>query len=138
MKVRHVRLLVLAAVSASFTLLWAIPASAHPAAKAATTITVTAGKPSEFAFTLSAKSVKHGLVDFKFVNKGVLPHDLKFCSSNKGTITPNACAGKATPVIASGKTATLAITFAKAGKYEYLCTVPGHAQNGMKGVLTVT
>jgi uncharacterized cupredoxin-like copper-binding protein len=30
------------------------------------------------------------------------------------------------------------VKFAKAGKYEYLCTVPSHAQNGMKGVLTVT
>jgi len=137
MKIRHVRLLVLAAVSASFTLLWAIPAVAHPAAKAST-ITVTAGKPSEFAFTLSAKSVKHGTVTFKVVNKGILPHTLKFCSSNKGTITPNACAGKGTPQILAGKSGTLTITFRKAGKYEYICTIPAHAQNGMKGVLTVT
>jgi uncharacterized cupredoxin-like copper-binding protein len=135
MKIRHVRLLVLAAVSASFTLLWALPAVAHPAAVKGSTITVI-GK--EFSFSLSAKSVKHGTVTFKFENKGVLPHDLKLCSSNKGTITPNSCAGKGTPQIAAGKTATLTVTFAKAGKYEYLCTVPAHAQNGMKGVLTVT
>jgi uncharacterized cupredoxin-like copper-binding protein len=25
----------------------------------------------------------------------------------------------------------------KAGKYPFLCTVPGHAQAGMKGTLTV-
>jgi uncharacterized cupredoxin-like copper-binding protein len=135
MKVRHAQLLVLAAVSTSLALFWAIPAMAHPAVKKATTVTVI-GK--EFSFALSPKSVKHGTVIFKFENKGVLPHDLKFCTSNKGTITPNACAGKSTPQIAGGKTVNLTITFPKAGKYEYLCTVPGHAQNGMKGVLKVT
>ncbi|HEY4347730.1 MAG TPA: plastocyanin/azurin family copper-binding protein [Gaiellaceae bacterium] len=138
MKIRNVRLLVLAAVSASFALLWALPAGASPARTSATTVTVTGGSPSEFGFVLSAKKVKHGTVTFKFVNKGNLPHDLKICSSNKGTIKPNTCVGKVTPQIAKGKTATLKITFAKAGKYEYLCTVPAHAQNGMKGVLTVT
>ena len=36
------------------------------------------------------------------------------------------------------QTATLKYTFKTAGKYEYLCTVPGHAAGGMKGVLKVT
>jgi uncharacterized cupredoxin-like copper-binding protein len=137
MKISPVRLLVLAAVSASFTLLWAIPAVAHPATKAAT-ITVTSGKPTEFAFTLSAKSVKHGTVTFSIINKGALPHTFKVCSSNKGTTAANACPGKGTAQIMPGKGGSLTVTFAKAGKYEYLCTVPAHAQNGMKGVLTVT
>ena len=30
------------------------------------------------------------------------------------------------------------VTFAKAGTYEYLCTIPGHAAGGMKGLLKVT
>ena len=29
------------------------------------------------------------------------------------------------------------VTFKKKGKYPYLCTVPGHAAAGMKGVFTV-
>jgi uncharacterized cupredoxin-like copper-binding protein len=30
------------------------------------------------------------------------------------------------------------VTFLKAGKYPYLCTVTGHAAAGMKGTFTVT
>ncbi len=42
-----------------------------------------------------------------------------------------------TPLIQPGKTAKLVVSFKKAGKYPYLCTVPGHAAAGMKGVFTV-
>jgi uncharacterized cupredoxin-like copper-binding protein len=138
MKIRHVRLLALAAVSASFTLLWALPAVAHPSAKP-TTVNVTAGKPAEFGFIVSPKSVKHGVpVTFVVTNKGVLPHTFKICSANNGTAAAISCTGKTTPQINAGKSASLPYTFAKAGKYEYLCTIPGHAAGGMKGVLTVT
>ena len=36
------------------------------------------------------------------------------------------------------KSASLTIAFKKAGSFEYLCTVPGHAAAGMKGNLNVT
>jgi uncharacterized cupredoxin-like copper-binding protein len=36
-----------------------------------------------------------------------------------------------------GKSATLRVTLAKAGKYRFLRTVPGHAAAGMRGVLAV-
>jgi uncharacterized cupredoxin-like copper-binding protein len=29
------------------------------------------------------------------------------------------------------------VTIRKAGKYAYMCTLPGHAAGGMKGILTV-
>jgi uncharacterized cupredoxin-like copper-binding protein len=38
----------------------------------------------------------------------------------------------------AGKSATLTVTLKKKGRYEYLCTAPGHAAGGMKGILTVT
>jgi uncharacterized cupredoxin-like copper-binding protein len=100
-----------------------VSAFAAPAKQsAATTITVTA---TEFKFALSKATVKRGTtVTFKLVNKGKLPHDFKI-------------AGKKTPTVAGGKTATLKVTFAKAGKFPYLCTVPGHASAGMKGTFTV-
>jgi uncharacterized cupredoxin-like copper-binding protein len=41
-------------------------------------------------------------------------------------------------VLQPGKKASLAVTFAKAGKFPYLCTGPGHAKLGMKGTFTVT
>jgi uncharacterized cupredoxin-like copper-binding protein len=95
-----------------------------PAKQAATTDAVTAGKPQELRFTLAKKTVSKGAVTFKVTNKGTLSHDFKI-------------AGKKTPLVAPGKSATLKITFKKAGKYPYLCTVPGHAAAGMKGTLTV-
>ncbi len=95
-----------------------------PATQTATNVAVTAGKPSEFKFTLAPKTVKKGVVTFKVSNKGALAHDFKI-------------AGKKTKSIAKGKTATLKITFAKAGKFAYLCTLPSHAAAGMKGTLVV-
>ena len=117
--------------------IWTIPAVAQPAAARATVVTVTAGKPSELAFTVSKKTFKAGAVTFKVVNKGVLAHTFKVCSSPKGG-SANACAGKVTAFIAGGKSATLKVVFAKKGTYEYLCTIPGHAAAGMKGDLKVT
>jgi uncharacterized cupredoxin-like copper-binding protein len=95
-----------------------------PATQSATSVAVTAGKPSEFKFIVKPKTVKKGVVTFKVANKGALAHDFKI-------------AGKKTKQIAKGKTATLRITFKKAGKYAYLCTLPSHAAAGMKGVLVV-
>lgn len=114
-----------------------VPAIAQPLATQATIVTVTAGKPSLFAFTLSTKTVKTGTVTFKVTNKGTIPHSFKVCSSNKGG-SANACTGKGTANIAPGKSATLTVTFTKKGSYEYLCTIPGHAAAGMKGDLKVT
>jgi uncharacterized cupredoxin-like copper-binding protein len=89
---------------------------------AATTIQVSGG---EFFFKLSTKSIaKPGTVTFVFKNVGHVLHDFHI-------------SGKSTPMIQPGKTAKLIITFKKAGKFSYLCTVPGHAAAGMKGVFTV-
>lgn len=42
-----------------------------------------------------------------------------------------------TPVIMTGKTATVTFTADKAGTYTFYCSVPGHRQKGMQGTLTV-
>jgi uncharacterized cupredoxin-like copper-binding protein len=95
------------------------------AASSATTVSVTAGKPSELRFTLSKKTVPKGSVSFKVTNRGTLSHDFKI-------------GGKKTKLLAKGKSATLTASFPRAGKYAFLCTVRGHAAGGMKGTLTVT
>jgi uncharacterized cupredoxin-like copper-binding protein len=107
------------AVGASLTL-----ASLAVAVPRATTVTVTAGKPSELRFTLSKRTVPKAPVTFAVTNRGKLRHDFKI-------------AGKKTPLLSGGKKATLSVTFKKAGRYPYLCTVPGHAAAGMKGTLVV-
>ena len=93
-------------------------------ASRASTVNVTAGKPSELKFALSKKSSAKGVVTFRVVNKGSLEHDFKID-------------GKVTKKLKPGATATLKVTFKKAGKFQYLCTVPGHAAAGMKGVFVV-
>jgi uncharacterized cupredoxin-like copper-binding protein len=113
-----------------------LPALAGAATRA-TTVTVTAGKPSEFGFKLSTKTFKHGTVTFKVRNSGAIPHDFKICASSKGG-TANACTGKVTKMLSPGASTTLTYTFKTKGTYEYLCTVPGHAAGGMKGDLKVT
>jgi mono/diheme cytochrome c family protein len=40
-------------------------------------------------------------------------------------------------MLKSGQSATLAVVLTKKGKYEFLCTVPGHASAGMKGLLGI-
>jgi uncharacterized cupredoxin-like copper-binding protein len=94
----------------------------RPTAAAATTVQVKGG---EFFFKLSTKSIaRPGKVTFVFKNAGHVLHDFSI-------------RGKKTPLIQPGKTAKLVVTFTKKGKNAYLCTVPGHAQAGMKGVFTV-
>ena len=131
---KHARVL-LPALAA--LVLVAVPVAQAKPVHAAATITVTAGKPAEFGFKLSAKTVAHGAVTFAVTNGGAIPHTFKVCS--KATTTAaNSCAGKGTPMLSGGQKATLKVTFLKAGTYEYLCTVTGHAAGGMKGLLKVT
>jgi uncharacterized cupredoxin-like copper-binding protein len=117
---------------AAFLVLVAVPVAQARPTRTATTVTVTEGKPTEFKFTLSVKTVKHGAVTFKITNKGALGHDFKVCTAPVKTAAKNACAGKGTGVLTSGSS-MLKVTFAKAGTYEYLCSVAGHAAAGMKG-----
>ena len=79
----------------------------------------------EFSFALSKRSVaKPGNVTFSFRNVGTVKHDFKIN-------------GKRTALIGPGKTARLAVTFHKKGRYTFICTVPGHAAAGMRGVFIV-
>ena len=99
--------------------------SATAGSSASTTGVSVQVKGGEFFFRLSTKSAaKPGKVTFVFKNIGHVQHDFRI-------------AGKQTPLLQPGKTAKLVVTFKKKGKYTYLCTVPGHAQAGMKGVFTV-
>ena len=113
------------------------PTAPSPSAAATTKVAVTAGKPTEFAFTLSKKRFVTGTVVFTVVNKGKIAHTFKVCSSPKGG-TANACKGTVTKLISPSKSAKLTIVFKQKGTYEYLCAVPGHAAAGMQGDLTVT
>jgi uncharacterized cupredoxin-like copper-binding protein len=92
-----------------------------PARAQSTTVKVTA---FDLGFKLSTKRAKAGKVTFKVTNTGALMHDFSI-------------AGKKTPLLAHGKSATIVATIKK-GKNSYKCTVAGHAAGGMKGTFTGT
>lgn len=120
MFVMAVRALVLAGVL-GLALVAAIGPAAAPSAAAGTRVTV---NMTDFRFTLSRSSVTRGNVSFKVVNNGKVIHDFKI-------------AGKKTPIYRTGQRGTLQVRFTKAGRYRYICTVPGHVAAGMSGSLRV-
>jgi uncharacterized cupredoxin-like copper-binding protein len=117
--------LIVAAVSiAALTPAGLASARTNPTAHAAATTAISVtGK--EFSLHLSKTSIaKPGTVTFTFRNVGTIAHDFSI-------------GGKTSKMIGPHKTAKLTVTFHKKGRFAYLCTVPGHAQAGMKGVFTV-
>jgi len=113
---------ILAALALSAVVSSALVQARATAHAAAATVNVTA---KEFHFTLSKKSAAHGKVTFKITNKGALKHDFKINGAKSKMILPH-------------HSASLTVTFKKAGSYPYMCTVPGHAAAGMKGTFKVT
>lgn len=86
--------------------------------EATTRVTVTA---TDSRFRLSRRSAPTGRVIFTVTNKGKVSHDFKI-------------AGKKTPLLKPGHSATLRVAFSKKGRYLYLSTVSGQAAAGMKGI----
>jgi uncharacterized cupredoxin-like copper-binding protein len=82
--------------------------------------TVTA---TDFKFKIAPTAVKAGAHSFTLVNRGEATHDFKI-----GT--------KKTRILNPGARQTITVTLKK-GRHPYICTVPGHAQLGMKGTLVV-
>ena len=99
-------------------------------------VTVTAGQPAEFHFIVAPSTVKRGIIVFKITNKGKLPHDFKLCSKATSSLA-NSCNGRSSGQINPGASGTLRVSVLFKGTYECLCTLPGHAAGGMKGLLRV-
>jgi plastocyanin len=109
----------------------AAPAAAAPVAKAPPgTVDLAAAANGQLMFdtnTLSVKA-KAGKVTIVFTNAAPVPHNVAITAAGKvlGS-TPTFMGGSKTLVVAL-----------KPGSYKYICTVPGHAQAGMQGTLTVS
>ena len=99
------------------------PAGGTPAAGGATTIDVSM---VDLAFEPKEISIPAGVdVTFNVVNNGALQHNFAL----EGT-------GLETPIVGGGVASTLVVNL-PAGSYPFQCDVPGHAEAGMVGVLTV-
>lgn len=82
---------------------------------------------TEFAFSPSSFTLKKGQpVELTFKNNGAFPHNLAITDLSVKTKT-----------IKPGEQDTIQFTPDKTGQFAFLCTVPGHADKGMKGTLTV-
>jgi plastocyanin len=108
-------------------LAFAAPVTAAPAASTSTTLRISA-LASGLRYSTTHLKAAHGRVTIVMTNHSVLGHDIAI--KGHGIFVK----GK---VVAKGKTSTVTATLKK-GLYTFLCTVPGHAAAGMKGVLTIT
>jgi len=92
------------------------------------TISISADPNGALKFDTTKLSAKAGSDTFDFTNDAPIAHDF--------TIeTPGGQKVAATPIF-SGGTKSVTATL-KPGTYTFLCTVPSHADAGMKGTLTV-
>jgi len=86
-----------------------------------------AASPTQIAFDTTELSSKPGKVTIDFSNPAAIEHDVAIEQNGK-EIAKSA-------LISEGKTSVSADL--APGTYTYLCTVPGHAEAGMQGVLRV-
>ena len=86
-----------------------------------------AASPTEIAFDTKELSSKPGKVTIEFTNPATLEHDVAIEQDGKQIAVSE--------TIGKGKTSVSADL--APGDYTFLCTVPGHAEAGMEGTLTV-
>jgi hypothetical protein len=116
-------LVALAALSGSAAHAGLRPAAAHATHRAARATTITVSTHNS-RYVLSAKTAPRGVVIFKVTNPASQPHDF--------TIK-----GRTTPLLTTGQSATLRVTFLRKGRYPYKDTFDHHASFGCRGVLTI-
>jgi uncharacterized cupredoxin-like copper-binding protein len=115
------------------------PAVAAPAAAQAQA-PVTAQAPAEITvvatdlkFTPPTIQAKVGqTVKIVLQNKGMIEHDIAF-----PTLKADKPASGLKVLAKPGQSATLEFTPTAAGTLEYICTIPGHKEAGMKGTINV-
>ncbi len=83
--------------------------------------------PTEIAYDTTQLSSKPGKVTIDFENPAAIEHDVAIEQNGKEIAKSE--------LITEGKTSVTADL--APGTYTFLCTVPGHAEAGMEGVLTV-
>jgi plastocyanin len=89
---------------------------------------------TDLKFTPSTLQAKVGqTVKLLMDNKGVIEHDIAL-----PTIKADKPAASLKALAKPGQSATLEFTPTAPGTYEYICTIPGHKEAGMKGTLNVT
>jgi uncharacterized cupredoxin-like copper-binding protein len=99
------------------------PASAHATPRAARAATIRVSTHNS-RYVLSTRTAPRGVVIFKITNPASEPHDLSIKH-------------RTSPLLTTGQSATLRVTFLRKGRYSYKDTFDHHAQFGCRGVLTI-
>jgi len=86
-----------------------------------------AASPTDLAFDKKSLTSKPGKVTIDFNNPAALEHNVAIEQNGEEIATSE--------TLAEGKTSVSADL--APGTYTFLCTIPGHAEAGMEGVLTV-
>jgi len=81
------------------------------------------------AFASTKGAAAAGALTIQMLNQASIDHDIALEDKSGKELGKGATVGK-------GGTSKFDVTL-KPGSYTYLCTVPGHADGGMKGTLTV-
>lgn len=102
-------------------------------------------KTTDFAFDPTTLTAAAGKVKVTLVNKGSAVHELVVLKTAQAPGALKVSGDRVSEADAVGevsetpagatKSATLNL---KAGRYVFVCNVPGHYQDGMRGTLTVT
>jgi mono/diheme cytochrome c family protein len=102
--------------------------SSKPIAAQGGKLEIDADPNGALAFASSKATAPPGPLDILSVNESSTPHNIAIKDAGGKVVEGN--------VVTGGGTSKLTATL-KPGKYEFLCTVPGHEEGGMKGELTV-
>jgi plastocyanin len=103
------------------------PQESQPAAEGSSETLQLAASSTAIAFDKTELTSKPGKVTIDFDNPAALEHNVAIEQDGKQIAVSE--------TLAKGKTSVTADL--AAGTYTFLCTVPGHAEAGMQGVLTV-
>jgi plastocyanin len=114
---------VLAILATGVTAIAAFAPAALGTSNAKYTVTAT-----DFKFKLLPLQLKAGTQTVTVVNRGQATHDFKIGTKAKSWKTR---------ILNNGQRETITITLKKGVRYTYLCTVPGHAQLGMKKTVLI-
>jgi uncharacterized cupredoxin-like copper-binding protein len=119
------------------------PAADTSGAMAADNGKITVGA-TEYAFDPKAITAKPGKLEITLDNKGKIPHELVVLKTDDapgalkvsgGRVSEDTSVGEVSEI--DGGASKSESVDLKAGKYVYVCNIPGHYGDGMSGSLTV-
>lgn len=103
--------------------------SDEPIAAAGGTLDMPAAPSGALAYASTAATASPGLLEILSPNEAPIPHNIALQGPGGELLGEG-------EVVDAGGTSSVEVDL-QPGEYEFLCTVPGHAEGGMRGTLTV-